>query len=237
MRRSLLNVVLGVFVAIALGLAGCGGGGGGGSSPASQSVSVVGTWNTGTLTLSFASNGSFTSVDNVNGINVTGTYSTNGNQLTITDTGGTSSCTAGQATGTYTYSVGGSGTTLTLTKVSDSCTGRTTAVDGRTFTIITASSIQGTWKTGTLTIVFNSNGSFTSVDNVNGINVVGTYSTNGSQLTITDTGGTSSCTAGQTTGTYTYALSGGGNNLTLTKTSDSCTGRTTAVNGKNFTRQ
>jgi len=134
-NKNVSKMVLGVFVAFIFGLVGCGGGGD--SSPATQSTqatSIAGAWKTGTLTLTIASNGSYTTVDNVNGVNLTGTYSTSGNQLTITDTGGTGSCTAGQATGTYTYAIGGGGSTLTLTKVSDNCTGRTNAINGLNFT-------------------------------------------------------------------------------------------------------
>ena len=133
MRGNVIILVMGLLVAIVLGFSGCGGG----SSTATQSnqsTSVVGAWKTGTLTTTFASNGSFTSMDTVNGINVSGTYSTSGNQLSFTDAGGPSSCAAGQATGTYTFMLSSGGTTLALNKVSDNCTGRTTAIDGRNFT-------------------------------------------------------------------------------------------------------
>ncbi|MDP2983535.1 MAG: hypothetical protein Q8O92_09440 [Candidatus Latescibacter sp.] len=136
MRKNAINVVLGVFVAVAFGLAGCGGDGG--FTPSTKTANVVGTWKTGTLTITIASNGSYTTVDNVNGVNVTGTYTTNGNQLILNDTGGTGSCTGNQATGTYTYTVAGGGTTFALTKISDSCTNREKALNGLTFILVTS---------------------------------------------------------------------------------------------------
>jgi hypothetical protein len=98
-------------------------------------------------------------------------------------------------------------------------------------------SIVGTWKSGTLTMTLNSNNTFASVDPVNSISVTGTYVISGNQFTITDIGGPSVCPVGQTTGTYTYTIAPGGATLTLVKISDSCTNRTTALNGQIFTRQ
>ena len=101
------------------------------------------------------------------------------------------------------------------------------------------SSIKGTWSNDLSTVIFMSDHTYAIDTNNKSGNYVawGTYSTDNNQLTMTDSGGTSSCfnTASQTfyTGQYTYSISG--NTLTLTMVSDNCSARVTNLSGSSLT--
>jgi chitodextrinase len=131
--QVLLNFLFTILVAVML--CSCGSGGGGSSSSDSDNTTdksgIQGTWGNGVSSVTFMSDKTYTVDANNSGtIDAWGTYSTLDNQLTMQDSGGTSSCfdTASQTfdTGRYTYSI--SGNTLTLTLISDNCSGRTTTL-------------------------------------------------------------------------------------------------------------
>ena len=133
--QVLMNFIFIIFVAVML--SSCGSGGGGGSSSSGDTAEksgIQGTWGNGTSSVTFMSDNTYTVDTNQSGTaDAWGTYSTVGNQLTMQDIGGTSSCfdTSSQTfdTGRYTYSI--KGNTLTLTLISDNCSGRvSTLTDG-----------------------------------------------------------------------------------------------------------
>ena len=132
--QVLLNFLFTILVAVMLCSCGSGGGGGSSSSDSDNTTDksgIQGTWGNGVSSVTFMSDKTYTVDANNSGtIDAWGTYSTVDNQLTMQDSGGTSSCfdTSSQTfdTGRYTYSI--SGNTLTLTLISDNCSGRATTL-------------------------------------------------------------------------------------------------------------
>lgn len=86
-----------------------------GLDPAVQ-VALIGTW-----TIAFDDNGGY-AIGKDNTVTAMGLWQLNGNELTLTDTGGSLACTGDQATGTYAISYDGS--TYAFTSIDDTCQGR-----------------------------------------------------------------------------------------------------------------
>jgi hypothetical protein len=82
----------------------------------SVQVALIGTW-----TIAFDDNGGY-AVGKDNTVTAYGTWQLNGNELTLTDLGGSLSCSGDQATGTYAISYDGS--TYAFTSIDDTCQGR-----------------------------------------------------------------------------------------------------------------
>lgn len=129
--QVLLNFLFTILVAVMLCSCGSGGGGGSSSGNTADKSGLQGTWGNGVSSVTFMEDETYIVDTNQSGTaDAWGTYSTTGNQLTMTDSGGTSSCfdTDSQTfdTGHYTYTI--SGNTLTLTLISDNCSGRATTL-------------------------------------------------------------------------------------------------------------
>jgi hypothetical protein len=96
------------------------------SRPAAAADFPVGAYTIGEFTITFADAGQYR-VSKGEEVVVEGEYKVNGDQLLLTDKGGSMACSAaGQQTGTYRWKY--EGDALTLTKVEDACPGRSAAI-------------------------------------------------------------------------------------------------------------
>jgi hypothetical protein len=111
MKRNVINVVLGVFVAMVFGLTGCGGGGSTTATPTSD-TNVTGTWK-GTTTITYANTASssdtMTLVLTQSSKTVSGTITSQSDGKTANITGSVDGNNL-----TFTMAAGGTGTTMTL---------------------------------------------------------------------------------------------------------------------------
>ena len=87
----------------------------------------VGDFETGSVTLSFGSDGAYRVLQGGHAM-VEGTYRSDGDKLTLTDVSGQFACPAEKAKGTYTWRL--EGKALTLTTVDDACEDRSSDLTG-----------------------------------------------------------------------------------------------------------
>lgn len=112
--------IVALFVVLAL-VPGCG-------NNSECSNSIVGKWTCGGYVWELASDSTWTvglpkeRDGGSTAPNVVGTYTVDGNKVTMTDTGGTNACEPAEGSGVYTFSVDCD--RLTFTLVADNCDGR-----------------------------------------------------------------------------------------------------------------